>query len=236
MKSREIVLKAKILLIEDETHIAEGIKVNLNLSGYDVIVAEDGMKGLSLWEKERPELIILDIMIPKIDGLSLLKQIRKTDGDTPILVLSAKDKVEDRIEGLSYKADDYISKPFHLKELLLRIESLLKRSLKSAEQLEEKVITFGENIINLDTLKAQSGSSSFFLTEQEGRLFHYMLNREGRFVAREDLLRDVWKYQGEVNSRTVDIFISRFRKYFEKNPKKPQFFHSKRIKGYMFQR
>ena len=126
-------MKAKILLIEDETHIAEGIKVNLNLSGYDVVVAEDGMKGLELWEKERPELIILDIMIPKIDGLSLLKQIRKTDGDTPILVLSAKDKVEDRIEGLSYKADDYISKPFHLKELLLRIESLLKRSLKSAD-------------------------------------------------------------------------------------------------------
>lgn len=229
-------MKAKILLIEDEAHIAEGIKINLNLSGYDVVVAKDGMIGLEMWEKEGPDLIILDIMIPKIDGLSLLKQIRKTDLETPILVLSAKDRVEDRIEGLSYKADDYISKPFHLKELLLRIDALLSRAMRGTDQLREKVITFGENLVNLDTLKAQSGESNFFLTEQEGKLFHYMVNREGRFVAREDLLRDVWKYQGEVNSRTVDIFISRFRKYFEKDPKKPQFFHSKRIKGYMFQR
>jgi two-component system, OmpR family, alkaline phosphatase synthesis response regulator PhoP len=229
-------MKAKILLIEDEAHIAEGIKVNLNLSGYDVIVAKDGMIGLDFWEKEKPDLIILDIMIPKIDGLSLLKQIRKTDLDTPILVLSAKDRVEDRIEGLSYKADDYISKPFHLKELLLRIDALLKRAIRKTDQLSETVVTFGSNIVNMDTLKAQSFESNFFLTEQEGKLFHYMVNREGRFIAREELLRDVWKYQGEVNSRTVDIFISRFRKYFETNPKTPQFFHSKRIKGYMFQR
>ena len=229
-------MKAKILLIEDELHIAEGIKVNLNLSGYEVIVAEDGMVGIELWEKEDPDLIILDIMIPKIDGLNVLKRIRKTDLETPVLVLSAKDRVEDRIEGLSYKADDYISKPFHLKELLLRIDALLKRSLRSAGQLSEKVVTFGANIVNLDTLKAQNGEDKFFLTEQEGRLFQYMVTREGRFIAREDLLRDVWKYQGEVNSRTVDIFISRFRKYFEIDPKKPQFFHSKRIKGYMFQR
>ena len=229
-------MKAKILLIEDESHIAEGIKVNLNLSGYDVVIASDGMMGIELWEKEAPNLIILDIMIPKIDGLSLLKQIRKTDLDTPILVLSAKDRVEDRIEGLSYKADDYISKPFHLKELLLRIDALLKRSMRSNDQLKEKVVTFGENIVNLDTLKAQNSDNNFFLTEQEGRLFQYMVTREGRFIAREDLLRDVWKYQGEVNSRTVDIFISRFRKYFEVDPKKPQYFHSKRIKGYMFQR
>ena len=229
-------MKAKILLIEDEAHIAEGIKVNLNLSGYEVVVASDGMMGIESWEKESPDLIILDIMIPKIDGLSLLKQIRKTDLETPILVLSAKDRVEDRIEGLSYKADDYISKPFHLKELLLRIDALLKRSLRSNEQLNEKVITFGQNIVNLDTLKAKSAENNFFLTEQEGRLFQYMVTREGRFIAREDLLRDVWKYQGEVNSRTVDIFISRFRKYFENDPKKPQYFHSKRIKGYMFQR
>ena len=229
-------MKAKILLIEDETHIAEGIKVNLNLSGYDVVIASDGMMGIEFWEKESPDLIILDIMIPKIDGLSLLKQIRKTDLETPILVLSAKDRVEDRIEGLSYKADDYISKPFHLKELLLRIDALLKRSMRSNDQLKDKVVTFGENIVNLDTLKAQNSDNNFFLTEQEGRLFQYMVTREGRFIAREDLLRDVWKYQGEVNSRTVDIFISRFRKYFEVDPKKPQFFHSKRIKGYMFQR
>ena len=229
-------MKAKILLIEDETHIAEGIKVNLNLSGHDVIVAKDGMIGLEMWEKQNPDLILLDIMIPKIDGLSLLKQIRKTDNETPVIVLSAKDRVEDRIEGLSYKADDYISKPFHLKELLLRIDALLKRSLNTPDQLLTKVITFGANSINIDTLQAQTENSTFFLTEQEGRLFQYMLNREGRFVGREDLLRDVWKYQGEVNSRTVDIFISRFRKYFEEDPKKPQFFHSKRIKGYMFKR
>tara|TARA_B100000886_G_C20336006_1_gene454520 strand:+ start:19 stop:708 length:690 start_codon:yes stop_codon:yes gene_type:complete len=229
-------MKAKILLIEDEFHIAEGIRVNLNLTGYEVLIAVDGMKGLELWEKEKPDLIILDIMIPKIDGLSLLKKIRKVDSSTSILVLSAKDTVEDRIEGLSYKADDYISKPFHLKELLLRIDSLLKRSMRTQDQLEDKVITFGENFVNLETMKAQRGKSNFFLTEQEGKLFRYMVNREGRFVAREELLRDVWKYQGDVNSRTVDIFISRFRKYFEEDPKTPQFFHSKRIKGYMFQR
>ena len=106
--------------------------------------------------------------------------------------------------------------------------------MRSNDQLKEKVVTFGENIVNLDTLKAQNSDNNFFLTEQEGRLFQYMVTREGRFIAREDLLRDVWKYQGEVNSRTVDIFISRFRKYFEVDPKKPQYFHSKRIKGYSF--
>ena len=224
----------KILLIEDEHHIAEGIKINLQLAGHDVEVASDGQEGHDKWISFCPDLIILDIMMPKIDGLTLLQMIRAKDLNTPILILSAKDSIEDRIEGLRREADDYLAKPFHLKELMLRMDRLLARSQKVDLAPIKNEIIFGANTVELSSLEAKRGAETFFLTEQEGKLFSYLYKKEGQYVTRETLLKEVWKYQSSVNSRTVDNFIARFRKYFEEDPKKPQHFHSKRMRGYMF--
>jgi len=224
----------KILLIEDEHHIAEGIKINLKLAGHDVEVARDGQEGHDKWISFCPDLIILDIMMPKIDGLTLLQMIRAKDLNTPILILSAKDSIEDRIEGLRREADDYLAKPFHLKELMLRMERLLARTKKVDFAPIENVITFGKNTVELNSLEVHQEEKKFYLTEQEGKLFSYLYKKEGQFINRETLLKEVWKYQPSVNSRTVDNFIARFRKYFEEDPKNPQHFHSKRMRGYMF--
>lgn len=227
-------MASKILLIEDEHHIAEGIRINLQLAGHDVEVATDGQEGHDKWVSFCPDLIILDIMMPKIDGLSLLKMIRAKDINTPVLILSAKDSIEDRIEGLKREADDYLAKPFHLKELLLRMERLLARSKQVDLMPIKNIITFGDNTIEISSLEAKRGEETFYLTEQEGKLFNYLYKKEGQYITRETLLQEVWKYESSVNSRTVDNFIARFRKYFEKDPKNPQHFHSKRMRGYMF--
>lgn len=233
----------KILIVEDEGHLAEGLKLNLSLQGYDVMITADGVSALEQWKKWRPDLIVLDIMLPVIDGLSVLQSVRLEDERVPILILTAKSDIEDKVTGLAYGVDDYITKPFHLEEFLLRIERLLKRVAWAREQdgFNEAVLssvpptyTFGKNCLDFETSTAHCGGQKIQLTEQEIRLLKLFVARRGKPLARSKILEIGWGYAGGMTTRTVDNFIVRFRKYFEDNPKQPVYFKSLRSIGYIF--
>jgi DNA-binding response OmpR family regulator len=231
----------RILVIEDDRHIAEGLKLNLGLQGYEVVVAGDGVSGLQEWRRIRPDLIVLDIMLPGIDGLAILQNIRLEDEKVPILILSAKSGSDDKVKGLAYGVDDYLSKPFNLEEFLLRVERLLTRSAWSqgdaaAENSAKTFKTFrlGDNLIDLSTLTVDCKFGRIRLTEQEAKLLKLFLSHPGKPLSRKKLLELAWGYTHKVSTRTVDNFIVRFRKYFEADPRKPVFFKSVRSIGYLF--
>jgi two-component system, OmpR family, alkaline phosphatase synthesis response regulator PhoP len=234
--------KKRILIIEDDLHIAEGIKLNLSLKGYEVRIAPDGMTGLHAWRNWRPQFIVLDIMLPGIDGLSVLRHIRIEDEKLPILILSAKSDPEYRVKGLAYGVDDYLSKPFHLDEFLLRVDRLMTRAEWSHDPVRGAgsaaklgpTYSFGDNIINFDTFTAQCRSGEVKLTEQEMRLLKLFISNRGQPLTRSELLEMGWGYTGAMPTRTVDNFIVRFRKYFEDNPQDPRYFKSLRSIGYVF--
>ncbi|WP_027363082.1 response regulator transcription factor [Desulfospira joergensenii] len=234
--------KKRILVIEDETHIAEGIKLNLTLAGYDAVVAADGIEGLDQWRKWKPDLIVLDIMLPMIDGFSILKTIRKEDEKIPVLILSARGDTKDKVKGLQYGVDDYLSKPFDLEEFLLRVERLIKKKgwYEKPEPADRTgvfsgdVYRFGSNQIDFVTFEANCQAGLIILTEQEATLLKIFIANKGKPLSREVLLNAGWGYSTGTTTRTVDNFIVRFRKYFETNPKKPEFFKSRRSVGYIF--
>jgi two-component system, OmpR family, alkaline phosphatase synthesis response regulator PhoP len=240
----ETVEKERILVIEDENHIADGIRLNLSLQGFGVKIAEDGIAGLELWRSWKPDLIILDIMLPMIDGFSILKTIRKKDEKIPVLILSARGDTKDKVKGLKYGVDDYLSKPFDLEEFLLRIERLLKKKSwfedeKKSNNAEYKTFEkdeyrFGSNHINFITFKADCAAGQIVLTEQEIILLKLFIANKGTPLSREILLTAGWGYSKDTTTRTVDNFIVRFRKYFEDKPKEPVYFISRRSVGYVF--
>jgi len=236
-------IKTQILVVEDETHLAEGLKLNLGLKGYDVMIAADGNSALKKWKEWQPDLIVLDIMLPGIDGLSVLQNIRIEDERIPILILSARGDPDDRVKGFSYGVDDYLAKPFNLDEFLLRVERLLTRGAWSQKGSDSKVnnmsslpriYEFGGNRIDFQTLKADGPSGQISLTEQEARLLRLFIANRGRPLSRRKLLEIGWGYARGTTTRTVDNFIVRLRKYFERNPKKPVYFKSLRSVGYVF--
>jgi two-component system, OmpR family, alkaline phosphatase synthesis response regulator PhoP len=233
----------RILVIEDDVHIAEGISFNLSLQGYEVSVAGDGVSGLARWHAWGPDLIILDIMLPGIDGLSILKKIRETDERIPVLILSAKSAADDKIKGLAFGVDDYLAKPFNLDEFLLRVERLLTKASWYEKAGNEggtdadpvpDVFEFGGNRIEFVTFTAFGINGKISLTEQELKLLKLFISNPGKPLSRENLLAVGWGYSRLISTRTVDNFIVRFRKYFEKNPKHPIFFKSLRSVGYVF--
>lgn len=230
--------KKRILVIEDEEHIADGLKLNLKLQGYDVKIASDGLAGLEQWRSWHPNLIVLDIMLPLMDGYSVLKNIRNEDEKIPVLILSAKGNAEDKIKGLRFGVDDYLSKPFDLDEFLLRINRLLTKqnwyhNKKDGLFTGEKY-TFGENEINFTTYKAKCRTGEITLTDQEVILLKIFIANKDKPLSRKELLKAGWGYSSDTSTRTVDNFLVRFRKYFEKDPKKPKFFKSMRSVGYIF--
>jgi two-component system, OmpR family, alkaline phosphatase synthesis response regulator PhoP len=231
--------KKLILIVEDDQHIAEGLRLNLALQGYDVIVATDGVAGLSRWKESRPDLMILDIMLPGIDGLSILQSIRLEDERVPVLILSAKGDPTDRIKGLTLGGDDYLPKPFNLEELLLRVERLLKRGAWNQENggPSEPVFDtyrFGDNQIDFTTNTAHCRRGQISLTEQEVKVLKLFIVHRGKPLSRDTLLQIGWGYSRKTSTRTVDNFIVRFRKYFESDPKKPVYFKSLRSICYLF--
>ena len=224
-------MKNKILIIEDEPHIREGLKANFEISNYDVELVDNGKDAIDSWSKKKCDLILLDIMLPKVDGFTILSHIRKSDADVPVIILSAKDQVEDRIHGLSLKADDYIVKPFNFKELLLKCERLLEK--RNTHLLEVSKIKIGPWTIDPKELTAKClGKEPINLSPREVKLIEYLHTFKNSFVTRADLLKNVWEINPKTKTRTVDIFISRMRKHFEDDPSSPNFFISKRLKGY----
>jgi two-component system, OmpR family, alkaline phosphatase synthesis response regulator PhoP len=240
----ETAQKKRILVIEDEARIAEGLRLNLSLAGYAVSVASDGIDGLEKWRAWHPDLIVLDIMLPMIDGFSILKTIRQEDEKIPVLILSARGDTKDKIKGLRYGVDDYLAKPFDLEEFLLRVERLIQKS--TWYEPEEPVrptdfpifrgnhYRFGDNQVDFVTFKAQCAAGEIILTEQEIILLKIFIANKGKPLSREMLLNAGWGYSRDTSTRTVDNFMVRFRKYFEENPKNPRFFQSRRSVGYIF--
>ena len=235
--------KRRILIIEDDSHIAEGLKLNLSLLGYEVDIAPDGVSGLQKWKTGQPHLIVLDIMLPGIDGFSILQSIRLADERLPILILSAKGSSEDRVKGLTYGVDDYLAKPFNLEEFLLRVERLLARvswaggtgALQPAgPHALPQSYAFGGNRIDFGTSTAVGRTGKITLTEQEVRLLKLFIANRGKPLSRKQLLEIGWGYTGVMTTRTVDNFIVRLRKYFEDDPQHPVYFRSLRSVGYIF--
>ena len=234
----------RILIVEDDKHIAEGIKLNLGLLGYDVAIAGDGIAGLEQWRRWQPDLIVLDIMLPGIDGFSVLQRIRLEDERIPILILSARGEPDDRIQGLTGGVDDYLTKPFNLEEFQLRIQRLLRRADWSRDRGEAtgggadqipRTVAFGRNRIDFEAARAHGVRGIISLTDQEMKLLRLFVANRGKVLSREKILEIGWGYTGNMTTRTVDNFIVRFRKYFEEDPKHPRFFRSVRSVGYIFE-
>ncbi len=229
-------MTSRILVVEDEEMLLEAVKMNLEMEGYEVEVADTGTKALKKAEGQRFNLIILDVMLPEMDGFAVCQKIRISDSDTPILFLTAKDSGQDKINGLKQGADDYLTKPFNLEELLLRVRVLIKHSVRGSREAEEiRTFKFGDNEVNFLTFKAKGiNDNELTLTKKEIALFKLLVDRKGTVVSRNQILQFVWGYDVYPSTRTIDNFIMTFRKYFEKDPSNPQYFHSVRGVGYKF--
>ncbi len=223
----------RILLVEDEENIRGLVKLNLELEGYEVVSAADGRKALEYINGQHFDLLMLDVMLPEVDGFQICEQVRLTNMEVPIIFLTAKDTPMDRIAGLKRGADDYLTKPFNLEELLLRVQNLLRRSAKATGPSTESY-EFGSNKVNFVTFEAEGNQGIFNLTKKEAMLLKLLIDRRNEVVSRQQILQSVWGYDVYPSTRTIDNFILSFRKYFEEDPKHPQFFHSVRGVGYKF--
>ncbi len=226
---------SKILLVEDEESLAAGLEYNLTEEGYLVKWAKDGRDAVKFLDGEKFDLIVLDIMLPYVNGFEIAEKIRSTDPQMPILMLTARTESKDRVKGLEVGADDYMTKPFHLQELLLRVEGMLKRKSWYKSTTEKKpVYKFGNNEINFENLVCKHDKKELRITPHEAMILGYLIERKEKIVTRKELLENVWNLNPEIETRTVDIFIARLRKYFEDNPAEPVYFKSIRGAGYMF--
>jgi two-component system alkaline phosphatase synthesis response regulator PhoP len=233
--SKENLNPSKILLVEDEENLALGLEYNLTEEGYIVSVAKDGREAIKLFDGSEFDLIILDIMLPYYDGFEIAKHIREKNPQMPILMLTARIKIEDRVKGLEIGADDYLTKPFHLQELLLRIKGMLRRKSWYQSVLSENpVYKFGNNEINFENLMCKNDKGSFQLTSYEAMIMKYLILNKNKVVTRKELLENVWNTTPDVETRTVDNFIVRLRKYFEDDSSNPKYIVSVRSAGYMF--
>ncbi|MBK8657725.1 MAG: response regulator transcription factor [Bacteroidetes bacterium] len=229
-------MSKRILLVEDEENLREAIKLNLEIEGYEVEIADTGFKATKKAAEQRFNLIVLDVMLPEMDGFAVCSKIRLTDTDTPILFLTAKDTAEDKIEGLKQGADDYLTKPFNLEELLLRVKILVKHSERGKrEDVETKSYKWGGNEINFITFKAKASTGKeYTLTKKEVALLKLLIEKKNAVVSRQQILEFVWGYDVYPTTRTIDNFIHAFRTYFESGEDSPRYFHSVRGVGYKF--
>ncbi|RMG47612.1 MAG: DNA-binding response regulator [Acidobacteria bacterium] len=229
---------ARILVIEDEVHLAEGIRENLAAEGYAAEVAHDGREGLQRILSEPWDLVLLDVMLPGIDGFTICERARAAERDCPILFLTAKGSVDDRIRGLEAGGDDYLPKPFHLKELLLRVRAIIRRrSWYEAMPSSGATLAFGGNTFDFRSFKGRSWDGrEQTLTQKEAMILKALAEKEGEVVSREEILEKVWGYDLFPSTRTIDNFIVRLRKRFERDPENPVHFHTVRGVGYRFTR
>lgn len=228
--------KGSILMVEDEDNFRDVLKLNLELEGYSVTCAENGAIALKQVEEEYFDLVILDVMLPEVDGFDVCQGIRLKNIESPILILSARSGSDDRVTGLKRGADDYLTKPFNLEELLLRIEKLIDKNRKINEQHSVgESFSFGGNTIDFKAQNATNHKGELIsLSKKEIMLLKLMIEYRNEVVSREKILQAVWGYQVFPTTRTIDNFILSFRKYFEADPREPRHFHSVRGVGYKF--
>ncbi len=224
---------ARILVIDDEEHLAAGIRENLQAEGYQADVAHNGAQGLAKVHAGVFDLILLDVMMPELDGLRVCEEIRAAGLQTPVLFLTVKGEPADRIRGLEAGGDDYLAKPFHLKELLLRVAAILRRTDWYNQSTAS--LSFGGNEIDFRTYHARAwDGSEHALTHKEAMIMKMLAEHLGAIVPREDILDKVWGYEVFPSTRTIDNFIVRLRRRFERDPEAPEHFHTVRGVGYRF--
>jgi two-component system alkaline phosphatase synthesis response regulator PhoP len=228
--------KLSILLVEDEENLHDALKLNLELEGYEITSAFDGQQALSKLEQEYFDLIIMDVMLPGIDGISVTENIRLQNNEVPILILSAKNTSADRVTGLKKGADDYLTKPFNLEELLLRVQKLIEKNKKMQEK-DSVCDSYLFVKITID-FKAQEiltrKGERLQISKREAMLLKLLIENKNEVVPREKILQSVWGYNVYPTTRTIDNFILNFRKYFEEDSRNPKFFHSVRGVGYKY--
>ncbi|WP_153798229.1 response regulator transcription factor [Foetidibacter luteolus] len=228
--------KGNILLVEDEENLHEALKLNLEMEGYTVTSAFDGNAAVKATRNEYFDLLILDIMLPELDGISVTETVRVHNSEVPILILSAKNNSADRVLGLKKGADDYLTKPFNLEELLLRVEKLIMKNKKIQDKESVgDIYEFGGNRVDFKSLMANNfKGEAIELSKKEALLLKLLIENKDDVVTREKILQVVWGYNVYPTTRTIDNFILNFRKYFEQDSRNPKHFHSARGMGYKY--
>jgi two-component system, OmpR family, alkaline phosphatase synthesis response regulator PhoP len=228
--------KSNILLVEDEENLHETLKLNLEMEGYEVSSAFNGTEALKKIANEYFDLIIMDIMLPEVDGIAVTESVRVNNNEVPILMLSAKNAGSDRVLGLKKGADDYLTKPFNLEELLLRVEKLINKNKKLQEkETVGDTYEFGNNKVDFKAQDAITWNGQHIeLSKKEAMLLKLLIENKGEVVTREKILQVVWGYNVYPTTRTIDNFILSFRKYFEEDSRHPRYFHSVRGVGYKY--
>lgn len=224
--------KPRVLVVEDDLSILTGVSMNLRFEGYEVLQAQDGARGLEMAVTDAPDLIVLDVMMPKLNGYEVLKELRSRGVRTPVLVLSAKGMERDKVLGLDLGADDYVVKPFGVAELMARVKAVLRRRWGDDGQL----IRFGEVAVNLAGRTVSRGDRSVDLTAQEFKLLAHLVSNPGRTFSREELLSGAWGIDYEGTPRTVDTFVRQLRQKLEPDPEEPRYILTARGLGYRFER
>lgn len=225
--------KNKIFVVEDEENLADTIALNLTLEDYEVVVARSGSEALKIFKTQQSSisLVLLDVMLPDINGFDLCREFRQMNTAIPVIFLTAKSQTSDKIEGLKLGADDYITKPFDLEELLLRISNLIKRLKKEVVS----VYSFDGGEINFITYEIKDiNGKKLTLSKREIGLLELLTTHLNRVISRDEIIEKLWDTNENASSRTIDNYILNFRKYFERNPKEPKHFHSIRGVGYKF--
>lgn len=219
----------RILLIEDDLSILTGLSMNLKFEGYEVLQAQDGRTGLQRALDERPDLLVLDVMLPQMNGYEVIRELRQRGRDIPVVMLSARGMEQDKILGLELGADDYVVKPFALQELLARIKAVLRRQQRAGE-----VVAFGENEVDLVTKAVTRAGKPVDLTAQEFRVLEYWVRHPDRIFSRNELLMGAWGFDYQGTARTVDNFVYQLRQKLEIDPDHPRHFLTIRGLGYRF--
>jgi two-component system, OmpR family, alkaline phosphatase synthesis response regulator PhoP len=226
----------RILVVEDNRNLATGLRNNLEIEGYEVAVAGDGTSGLALARSTLPDVIVLDLMLPGMDGYRVLKTLREDGIDTPVLILSARGEETDKVLGFHLGADDYVAKPFGLLELLARVEALLRRAASAGTKHKLATpVSFGDVHVDPGTHTVRRAGETVTLRPKEYDLLIALLQRRGQVASRAELLEEVWGYSGEVYSRTVDTHVAELRRKLEENAAEPRHILTVRKTGYRIQ-
>ncbi|MEM7417956.1 MAG: response regulator transcription factor [Gemmatimonadota bacterium] len=229
-------MSARVLLVEDNEELAAGIRHNLELEGYEVDWYPDGPSGLAAARSDAPDLVILDVMLPGMDGFQILRTLREEGFVSPVLILTARGDEADKVRGFRLNADQYVTKPFGLLELLERVRSLLHRSSSGDESAGIGMLTFGDVEVDAAARKVSRGGEAVSLTPKAFDLLMALASHEGQVVSRHDLLREVWGHQAAIVTRTVDSHVSELRQKLETDPGNPQHIHTVWKVGYRFER
>jgi two-component system alkaline phosphatase synthesis response regulator PhoP len=222
----------RILIVEDEPEMVLGLKDNFEFEGYEVLTASDGVTGLARAREKKPELVILDIMLPKLSGLEVCKTLRGEGFDAPIIMLTARGQEIDKVVGLELGADDYVTKPFSIRELLARVRAILRRTDGSKRRLSH--YSFSDLELDFETYQAKKGGGPLDLSPREFELLRYLIERKGETVSREKLLQDVWGYESYPSTRTVDTHIAKLRAKIGDSGSEPRFILTIHGVGYKF--